>query len=393
MQSTSVRLESESVSVRKPNPPTSMPVPVNEPLLNGNERKYLNECIDTGWISSEGPFVKRLEKEMGDRVHRQHAIAVSNGSVALDAAVAALEISKGDEVILPAFTIISCAAAIVRAGATPVVVDSDPLTWNMDVAQIEEKITARTKAIMVVHIYGLPVDMDAVEAIAQKHGLAIIEDAAEMHGQTYKGKPCGSFGDISTFSFYPNKHVTTGEGGMILANDERLANRARSLRNLCFQPHQRFIHEELGWNMRMSNMQAAVGVAQLERLDYFIERKRAMGWRYTDLLQGTAGLQLPLAKTDYAESVYWVYGIVLDDDVPFDAKEIMSRLREHKIGTRPFFWPMHEQPVFRNMGLFEGVSCPVAERIARRGFYVPSGLSLTEEQSEHVAVVLKDCLK
>ncbi|MEM9089116.1 MAG: DegT/DnrJ/EryC1/StrS family aminotransferase [Cyanobacteria bacterium P01_F01_bin.53] len=370
-----------------------MSVPVNEPLLNGNERKYLSECIDTAWISSEGPFVKRLEKELSDRVHRKYAIAVSNGSVALDAAVAALEIGPGDEVILPAFTIISCAAAIVRAGAMPVVVDSDPTTWNMDVNQLEEKITDRTKAIMVVHIYGLPVDMDVVMAIAQKHDIAIIEDAAEMHGQTYKGNPCGSFGDISTFSFYPNKHITTGEGGMILANDERLASRCRSLRNLCFQPHQRFIHEELGWNMRMSNMQAAVGVAQLERLDEFTSRKREMGRLYTDLLNNVPGLKLPLAKTDYADSIYWVYGMVLDDEVPFDAAELMAKLREFKIGTRPFFWPMHEQPVFKKMGLFEEVSCPVAERIARRGFYVPSGIALSIEQIEYVATTVKEVMK
>jgi perosamine synthetase len=263
-----------------------MPIPVNEPLLNGNEKKYLNQCIDTGWISSEGPFVEQLEQKFAARVGRKYGIAVSNGSVALDAAVAALEIGKGDEVILPTFTIISCAAAIVRAGAIPVVVDCDRNTWNMDVSQIEAKITSRTKAIMVVHIYGLPVDMEPVLALADKYGLYVIEDAAEVHGQTYKGIPCGSFGNISTFSFYPNKHITTGEGGMLLTDDEQLAQRCRSLRNLCFQPQKRFVHEELGWNMRMSNLQAAIGVAQLERLDEFIARKRRMGQVYTELLAG-----------------------------------------------------------------------------------------------------------
>src|SRR5210317_386213 len=225
-------------------------IPVNEPLLGGNEKKYLNECIDTGWISSEGPFVKEFEKKFAAQVHRKYGIAVCNGSVALDVAVAALGIGPGDEVILPTFTIISCASAIVRAGATPVVVDADPLTWNMKVDEIEEKITASTRAIMVVHIYGLPTDMDPVLAIANKYGLAVIEDAAEAIGQTYRGRECGSFGTISTFSFYPNKHVTTGEGGMVLTDDDALAERCRSLRNLCFEANRRFVHEEIGWNYR-----------------------------------------------------------------------------------------------------------------------------------------------
>jgi perosamine synthetase len=369
------------------------PIPVNEPLLNGNEKKYLFECIETGWISSEGPFIRQFEEQFAARVGRKYGIAVSNGSVALDAAVAALGLGSGDEVILPTFTIISCAAAIVRAGAVPVVVDCDPNNWNMDISQIEAKITPRTKAIMVVHIYGLPVDMDPVLALADKYGLKIIEDAAEMHGQTYKGRPCGSFGEISTFSFYPNKHITTGEGGMLVTNDEKLAERCRYLRNLCFQPQKRFVHEELGWNFRMTNLQAALGVAQLERLDEFVTRKRHMGRRYAELLSDIPGLQLPLPKTDYAENIYWVYGLVLKDEVPFDAVEAMQRLGEYKIGTRPFFWCMHEQPVFRNMKLFDEVSCPVAEKLARRGFYIPSGMALTDEQMERVVITVREILK
>lgn len=368
-------------------------IPVNEPLLNGNEEKYLVECIRTGWISSEGPFIKKFEEQLAARMGRKYGVAVSNGSVALDAAVMALGLGSGDEVILPTFTIISCAAAIVRAGAVPVVVDCDSATWNMDVAQIEARITPRTKAIMVVHIFGLPVDMDPLLALARKHGLKVIEDAAEMHGQVYKGKPCGSFGDISTFSFYPNKHITTGEGGMIVTDDLALAEKCRSLRNLCFKPEQRFVHDELGWNFRMTNLQAALGVAQLERLDEFVGIKRRMGARYTELLIGTPGIQLPLAHTDYADNIYWVYGMVLDERVPFDAKEAMARLGKLGIGTRPFFWPMHEQPVFKKMGLFAGESYPVAERIARRGFYIPSGMALTGEQMERSAAALKEILQ
>lgn len=368
-------------------------VPVNEPLLNGNEEKYLIECIRTGWISSEGPFVTRFEQQFSARVARKHGVAVANGSVALDAAVAALGIGPGDEVIMPTFTIISCAAAVVRAGGVPVIVDCDPDTWNMDAEQVEARITPRTKAIMVVHIFGLPTDLDPILDIARRHDLKIIEDAAEMHGQTYKGRPCGSFGDVSTFSFYPNKHVTTGEGGMILTDDEALAERCRSLRNLCFKPEQRFVHDELGWNFRMTNLQAAVGVAQLERLDEFVGIKRRMGRRYTELLEGVEGIQLPIPSRDYAENIYWVYGVVLRDEVPFDAKEAMSRLAKLGIGTRPFFWPIHEQPVFRRMGLFEGEKHPVAERIARRGFYLPSGMALTDEQIQRSAAALMEILR
>ena len=367
-------------------------IPVNEPLLTGNEKKYLNECIDTGWVSSEGPFVRRFEDEMAGMVGRQHGIAVCNGTAALEVAVAALDLQPGDEVVLPTFTIISCAQAVVRCGCVPVLVDCDPVTWNMDVEklktkienEIEEKGNRKIKAIMVVHIYGLPVDMDPVLEIAKKYGLKVIEDAAEVHGQTYKGRACGSFGDLSIFSFYPNKHITTGEGGMVLTDDDALAERCRSLRNLCFGK-KRFVHDELGYNFRMSNLQAAVGVAQLERLPEFVERKRRMGLFYTAKLLKVEGLELMLARTSYAENIYWVYGVVLKDEVPFDAEEAMSRLGQKGIGTRPFFWPMHEQPVFKKMGLFQDESYPVAERLARRGFYIPSGMALTDGQMDEVA--------
>ena len=367
-------------------------IPVNEPLLDGNEKKYLLQCIETGWISSEGPFVKEFEEKFAARMGRKHGIAVSNGTAAIDAAVEALEIGPGDEVIMPTFTIISCISQIVRNGGVPVLVDSDPMTWNMDVTQIEAKITARTKAIMIVHIFGLPVDLEPVLDIAKRHNLKVIEDAAEMHGQTYKGKPCGSFGDISTFSFYPNKHITTGEGGMILTDDDALAETCRSLRNLCFQPQKRFVHERLGWNMRMTNMQAALGLAQLERLDEFVERKCRMGALYTELLRDIPGLQLPLTKTSYAENVYWVFGVVLDESSGLDAEAAMKKLAEKGVGTRPFFYPMHLQPVFRKTGFFQGEEHRVAARISQQGFYVPSGMALTDKQARDVAEAVKQIL-
>ncbi len=376
-------------------------IPVNEPLLDGNEKKYLEECIDSGWISSEGPFVRKFEERFAARVGRKHGIAVANGSVALDAAVIAAGIGKGDQVIMPSFTIISPAASIVRAGGVPVLIDSDPVTWNMDMEQlrdrlideIERKGNKSLKAILVVHIYGLPADMDPVFEIAGKYGLKIIEDAAEMHGQTYKGRPCGSLGDISTFSFYPNKNITTGEGGMIVTDDDELAAKCRSLRNLCFQSGKRFVHEELGWNFRMTNLQAALGLAQLERLDEFVLRKRRMGRRYDELLQDIAELELMPGSREYAENIYWVYGVILKDTVPFDAEEAINRLAARGVGARPFFWPMHEQPVFRKMGLFRDERYPVCERMARRGFYLPSGLALTDSQMEEVAVRMKGMMR
>lgn len=367
-------------------------IPVNEPLLDGNEKKYLLECIETGWISSEGPFVREFEQKFAARVGRKHGIAVTNGTAAIDAAVDALGIGKGDEVIMPTFTIISCITQIIRSGAIPVLVDSDPMTWNMDITQIESKISPRTKAIMVVHIYGLPVDMHPVLDIAKRYGLKIIEDAAEMHGQTYRGKPCGSFGDISTFSFYPNKHITTGEGGMIVTDDDELAETCRSLRNLCFQPQKRFVHERLGWNLRMTNIQAALGLAQLERLDEFVAKKRAIGRRYTEVLQGQSGAQLPIQQTDYSENIYWVYGMVLNESIGIDAVEAMKRLAVKGIGTRPFFYPMHKQPVMKQIGLFKDELYPVSERISKNGLYIPSGLGLCESQIERVAEIVRELL-
>ena len=360
-------------------------IPVNEPLLNGNEKKYLCECIDTGWISSEGPFVKEFEQKMSAAVNRRYGIAVSNGTAALEVAVQALGIGEDDEVIMPSFTIISCAAAVTKLGAVPVLVDSDIHTWNMKVDEIETKITPKTKAIMIVHLYGLPVEVDKVLALAKRYNLKVIEDAAEMHGQTYRGRPCGSFGDISTFSFYPNKHITTGEGGMVVMDDEKLAERCRMLRNLCFRKDIRYVHDEISDNYRFTNLQAAVGLAQLERLDEFVGRKRAMGRYYTDQLRDIDGLILPIEKTDYADNIYWVYGIVLDEQIEADNKVVQKLLAEEGIGSRTFFWCMYEQPVYRRQGLFKEESYPNAEYLARKGFYIPSGLALTAEQVERVA--------
>jgi len=369
-------------------------IPVNTPLLDGNEKAYLIKAIEEGWISSEGPAVKEFEEKFSLRVNRKHGIAVANGSVALDLAVYALGITKGDEVIMPSFTIISPAAAIIRCGAKPVLIDSCNDTFNMDVNAIEAKITKQTKAILVVHIYGFPVDIDPVLTLAKKYDLKIIEDAAEMHGQNYKGKPCGSFGDISTFSFYPNKHITTGEGGMVVCNDDALAQRCRLLRNLAFIPEKRFVHHELGWNYRFTHLQALLGIAQLERLDEFVDRKRGMGKLYTSLLSDLEDrIELPLVKTEYADNIYWVYSIVLKEKAGMNAVEAMKRLGAEGIGCRPFFYPMHLQPVFLKMGWYKDERYPIAERISEYGFYIPSGLALNESEMHKVSEKLHKLLQ
>lgn len=368
-------------------------IPVNEPIFDGNEKKYLCECIDTGWISSEGPFVKSFEKNMAAYVGRKHGIAVSSGTAALEAALQAMNFETGSEVILPTFTIISCAQAITKCGLVPVVVDSKKDTWNMDVDAIEEKITSKTRAIMVVHIYGLPVEMDKVLQLATKYNLKVIEDAAEMHGQTYKGKMCGSFGDVSIFSFYPNKHITCGEGGMIVTDDDEIADRCRGARNLFFIPERRYVHEEIGSNFRMTNMQAALGCAQLEKIEEHLQRKREIGAYYQEALKDIENIQLPIAKTDYADNIYWVFGIVLGERYNFGAVEACNELKSMGIGTRTFFYPIHQQPVYIKQGMFKNEECPNAEMISERGFYIPSGLGITDKQMEKVVECLHELLK
>ncbi len=364
-------------------------IPVSRPLFGEQEKRNLVECIDTGWISSEGPFVSRFETLFQNACDRRHGVAVCNGSAALDLALSALQLDEGDEVILPSFTIISCVQAVLRAGAIPVPIDCDAETWTIKAEDVARAITRRTRAVLVVHIYGLPCDMDPILDLARRHELFVIEDAAEAHGLHYHGRACGGFGDVSTFSFYSNKLVTTGEGGLVLTDDEAIASRLRSRRNLCFQPGKRFVHEDLGWNMRMSNLQAAVGCAQMERLPKVVERKRAIGERYQSLLAGVPGIQLPRGRTRYAKNGYWVFGVVLDASVAGDAASVMAGLAAQGVAARPFFWPLHEQPVLKRMGLFEGMHLPVSERLARRGFYIPSGPAISDAEQDTVAAALK----
>ena len=364
-------------------------IPVNEPLLNEAARRYVEECITTGWISSEGRFITAFEDSWARYCGVDYGVAVSSGTAALELAVACLELEPGDEVIMPTFTIISCALAITRAGLKPVLVDCDPRTWCLDIAEVAEKITPRTRAIMPVHMYGHPADMDPLLDLARKHNLFIIEDAAESHGATYKGQVVGGIGDLSCFSFYANKIITTGEGGMVLTKHCELSERLRSLRNLCFRPERRFYHTHAGHNYRLTNIQAAVGLSQVEAIDQHITQKQWMGKAYTERLSRIPQIALPVEEP-WATNVYWMYGLVLDDDVAYDAVELAKRLRAKGVDTRPFFIGMHQQPVFLQQGLFAGESYPVSERLAKRGLYLPSGLTLTESQLSRVCEAVEE---
>ena len=369
----------------------SVVIPVSEPLLDHRVLANVEEAVRSGWISSEGRFIADFERRWANYCGVSHGIAVCNGTVALEVAMAALDLPPGSEVILPSFTIISCVAAVLRTGCRPVLVDCEPDTWCLDVGEVERKITERTRAIMPVHIYGHMADMDPLMALADKSGLAVVEDAAEAHGAEYRGRRAGGIGAIGCFSFYANKIVTTGEGGMVVTDDAKLAERARSLRNLCFKREQRFLHTELGYNFRMTNVQAAIGLAQIERIDDHLARKRRMAALYGERLRKIGGLRLPAERPD-VKNVYWMYGVVLEDSVPFDAAEFAARLKAQGVDTRPFFLGMHEQPVLREAGLFAGESYPVTERLARRGLYLPSGLRLLEAEIDKVCAAVKLCL-
>jgi perosamine synthetase len=375
-------------------------IPVSRPCLTERDVELVAQAVRSGWISSAGNFIEQFETGWAEYCSRRYGIAMCNGTAALHAAVMALELQPGDEVILPTFTIISCAQAIVQAGAKPVLVDIDPRTGGLLAKQVAERIGPRTKAIMSVHIYGHPVDMDPLLALAEQHGLAIIEDAAEVHGAEYLSRPrgsvpvwrrCGTFGTVSTFSFYANKLVTTGEGGMVLTDDDRLAERLRALRNLCFSSKRRFYHDELGFNYRMTNFQAALGVSQMERINATIERKRWVAQEYNRQLGAVRGLRRPIEES-WARSVYWVYGIILDEATGLSAADFAEALRRRGVDSRPYFLGMHEQPAFHRLGLFLGERYPTAEYWARQGLYLPSSVDTTLQEIELVCAAVAESL-
>jgi perosamine synthetase len=364
-------------------------IPVCIPLLGNRELDYVTDCVRTNWISSKGRYVNEFEKGFARYCGAKDGIATTNGTAALHLALASLGVGKGDEVIIPAFTMMSTAFAVLYCNAIPVLVDAEPDTWNMDTDLIEEKITRRTKVLLPVHIYGHPCDMDPILRLAESHDLFVVEDAAEAHGAEYRGKKAGGIGDCGCFSFYANKIITTGEGGMVVTNDPEIAERARSLKDLAFQKDQRFLHTDVGFNYRMTNIQAAIGLAQLERIDEFVEMRRAHAALYTRLLRGIPGLQFPVERP-WARNVHWMYSILLIDEFGMSREALMGELEKRGIETRTFFMPVHEQPVCSGMDLFSGEHYPVATEIGRRGLYLPSGSGLTNEEIGYVCTAIRE---
>jgi len=367
-------------------------IPVNTPIITNKDALEVYKTVKSGWVSSSGLKINEFEKKLAQFTNRKFANCVSSGTAALEIAVKSLNIGKNDEVIVPAFTIISNANAILKNLAKVVLVDSDPVTWNININDIKKKISLKTKAIMLPHIYGFPNDMNKIISICKKHKLYLIEDAAEMIGQKFNNAPCGSFGDISTFSFYANKHITTGEGGAILTNNKKLNEKIKELRNLNFGKKNRYNHTDLSWNYRFTNIQAALGLSQLKRIKSIIKRKREIGKFYYDNFKKNKNLLIQPYKLEYASNIYWVFGIVLKNKFNNQRTEIQKKLLNRSIDTRPFFWPMHKQTIFKKMGLFKGESYPVAENLSKNGFYLPSGLGLSNKQLEYIVKVTNEIL-
>ena len=365
-------------------------IPVNVPKLSNQEKINVKKCLTSGWISSEGEYVKKFEEDFSKYNNRIYGVAVSSGTGALEIALKSLDLKRGDEIIIPTFSIISTALCVIKLGLKPILVDSDLATWNMDSEQVIKKISRNTKAIIITHIYGFPVDLQNVLRLAKKKNIKIIEDAAEMIGQTYFKKKCGSFGDISTFSFYANKHITTGEGGMILTNDKRLYEKCRSLRNLCFgKDNNRFNHDDIGWNYRMTNLQAAIGCGQLKNISKIIRRKREIGRRYISILNKSKIIFIQPYKLNYAKNIFWVFGVLLKKNANISRDRIIKKLLKKNIQTRTFFFPMHKQKIFKKMKVFpKNQKFVNAEYLSKNGFYLPSGLGISNSDIDFVGKTL-----
>lgn len=364
-------------------------IPIIRRSFDGNELKYVTECIKTGWISSQGSFVKRFEGEFAQFCGAKFGVATANGTVALHLALEALGIKEGDEVIVPDLTFAATANAVVYTGATPMFVDSEKSTWNIDPSKIVEVITQKTKAIIPVHLYGHPCDMDPIMKLAKEHGLHVIEDVAEAPGAEYKGRKLGSIGDIGCFSFFGNKIITTGEGGMCTCNDEKLVEKMRVLRDHGMNKDRRYWHKVIGYNYRLTNIQAAIGVAQLERIDDFIKRKRELAARYNKELSGVNGIVTP-PEAKWAKNVYWMYSILVDDSAGFrtDRDTLAKELKEAGIDSRQFFHPMSVMPPYK--GYAEGKTFPVASELSRKGLNLPSSTDMTAEEIKRIADLIKE---
>jgi perosamine synthetase len=367
-------------------------IPVCEPLYLGNEEKYVLDAVRSRWISSSGEYITKFEKRFSNYCGMEYGITTTSGTTALHLSLTALGIKEGDEVIIPDFTMVAVLFAVLYCGAKPVFIDVEPDTWNIDVKKIEEKITPRTKAILVVHTYGHPVDMDPVLKLSRKYKLYTVEDAAEAHGAEYKGKKCGGIGHIGCFSFYANKIITTGEGGMVVTRDSELANRCRYYKNLCFPMHGKraYVHDDLGYNYRMTNIQAALGLAQLENIGKFSEKRRKNANLYNKLLENIPGLQCPAEKR-YAKNAYWMYGIIVNSKKFGMTRDLLMKgLDGAGVETRLFFEPLHGQGVLEKLGLGKKGSYPVTEWLSQNGLYLPSGSGLGKKDIEYICKKIKE---
>jgi perosamine synthetase len=371
---------------------TNVRIPVCSPSIGEKEVQRVVECLKSTWISGISKYVEEFEEAFAKYCNCKYGVATNSGTTALHLALATLNIKPGDEVIIPTFTMIATANAVTYTGAKPVLVDADENTWNLDTSKIEDKINEHTKAIIVVHTYGHPADMDPIIELAEKYNLYVIEDAAEAHGAEYKGKRVGSIGDIGCFSFYANKIITTGEGGMVVTNNEELAEKARWLRAHAFGRYgKHFYHEALGFGYRMSGLQAALGLAQLERIDEFVLIRRNNAKLYNSLLS-ELGEKITLPpEAPWAKNVYWMYSILIEDNFGMSRDELMKRLESEGIETRTFFYPIHVQPIYAKQ--YQEESFPVADELSRKGINLPSGNNLTADEIEYVCQCIKKYAK
>ena len=366
--------------------------PVSIPYISQQDINSVNKSLKSGWKSSDGPDVIKFEDKFSKFVDRKFSVAVSSGTAALEIAVKALGIRKNDEVLIPNFTIISNALAVLKQNAKPVLVDCNLDNWNININDIQKKITKKTKAIIVTHIYSFPNEMDKIIKICKKNNILIIEDAAEVLGLKYKNIKCGSFGDISTFSFYANKQITTGEGGMISLNNLKLYKKCKSLRNLCFGKVNRFNHDDIGWNYRMTNIQASLGLSQMNTIHKIIKKKMEIGSQYYKNLSSNINLKILPPSTTYAKNIYWVVGILINKN-KITASILSKKLLKYGICTRPFFWPMHEQAIFKKMKLFNNLQFPNSTYLSQYGLYLPSYYKLKNNEIDYISSVINDILK
>ena len=367
-------------------------IPVNRPVITNIDAKNVYKVVKNGWISSSGPQIKIFEKKFKKFIGKNYGSAVTSGTAALEIALKCINIKKNDEVIIPNFTIISNALAVIKQNALPIPIDCDLKTWNMDINLLKKSITKKTKAVIATHIYGYPLEIDKIKKICKKNKIYLIEDAAEMIGNKFKGKYCGHYGDISVFSFYANKHITTGEGGMLLTNNKNFYKKIESLKNLCFGKDNRYNHDDIGWNYRFTNLQAAMGISQLKRINLIIKKKREIGKLYFRKISKNKNLYIQSPKYKNLNNIYWVVGILIKNK-KMTANKLRKKLKKYGIDSRSFFWPMNQQTILKKMKYkFKG-TFKNSEFLSKYGLYLPSGLGTTKKEINFVAEILNKILK